>query len=346
MDISGFDTSQVTDIKVMFASCSGLEELDVSGFDTSQVTDMSSMFAGCSGLKELDVSGFATSQVTDMGGMFAYCSGLKELNLKEFNISQVTTMPMIFEYMNLSKIILPETTGDNHDTFVTELMSGMKSGAWRNVTEGIDYEKIPDDMQDGYEYINKDTYMTKEDQNTGIIIKNMDDKIFDKEIELITGNVSTDSNFSIYAEVADKLGKENLLYNIYLQKDGEMVQPDGQVQVSIPLPEGMKENAKVYYIAEDGTATDMNAEYMDGNLVFVTDHFSVYAVVNSSVLSGDIDGNGKVNLQDSALLRRYLAGWDVTIDENAADVDGNGKVNLQDSALLRRYLAGWDVTLK
>ena len=63
-------------------------------------------------------------------------------------------------------------------------------------------------------------------------------------------------------------------------------------------------------------------------------------------LSGDIDGNGKVNLQDSALLRRYLAGWDVTIDENAADVDGNGKVNLQDSALLRRYLAGWDVTLK
>ena len=63
-------------------------------------------------------------------------------------------------------------------------------------------------------------------------------------------------------------------------------------------------------------------------------------------LSGDIDGNGKVNLQDSALLRRYLAGWDVTIDENAADVDGNGKVNLQDSALLRRYLAGWDVMLK
>ena len=155
--------------------------------------------------------------------------------------------------------------------------------------------------------------MTKEDKNTGITIKSVGNQIFDEEIELITGNVSTDSNFSIYAEAADKLGKENLLYNIYLQKDGEVIQPDGQVQVSIPLPEGMRENAKVYYIAEDGTAIDMNAEYMDGNLVFVTDHFSVYAVVNSSVLSGDIDGNGKVNLQDSALLRRYLAGWDVTL---------------------------------
>ena len=74
--------------------------------------------------------------------------------------------------------------------------------------------------------------------------------------------------------------------------------------------------------------------------------YGKYDTGEAVTISGDIDGNGKVNLQDSALLRRYLAGWDVTIDENAADVDGNGKVNLQDSALLRRYLAGWDVTLK
>ena len=83
-------------------------------------------------------------------------------------------------------------------------------------------------------------------------------------------------------------------------------------------------------------------------LVFETNHFSTYAIVEEEVvrIAGDIDGNGKVNLQDSALLRRYLAGWDVTIDESVADVDGNGKVNLQDSALIRRYLAGWDVELK
>ena len=74
--------------------------------------------------------------------------------------------------------------------------------------------------------------------------------------------------------------------------------------------------------------------------------YGKYDTGEAVTISGDIDGNGKVNLQDSALLRRYLAGWDVTIDENAADVDGNGKVNLQDSALLRRYLAGWDVTLR
>ena len=343
--LNHFDTSNITNMSAMFYDCEKLESLDVSSFDTSKVTNMSTMFAICPKLTKLDVSSFDTSNVTNMYSMFWDC-GVTELDLSSFDVSNVSWIKGIFDDMDLSRIILPKNMGEQESDFITELQKGMKPGSWYDVTADIVYEGLPDTMHVGHEYINKDTYMTKEDKNTGITIKSVGNQIFDEEIELITGNVSTDSNFSIYAEAADKLGKENLLYNIYLQKDGEVIQPDGQVQVSIPLPEGMRENAKVYYIAEDGTAIDMNAEYMDGNLVFVTDHFSVYAVVNSSVLSGDIDGNGKVNLQDSALLRRYLAGWDVTIDENAADVDGNGKVNLQDSALLRRYLAGWDVTLR
>ena len=343
--LNHFDTSNITNMSAMFYACEKLESLDVSSFDTSKVTNMSTMFAICPKLTKLDVSRFDTSNVTNMYSMFWDC-GVTELDLSSFDVSNVSWIKGIFDDMDLSRVVLPKNMGEQESDFITELQKGMKPGSWYDVTADIVYEGLPDTMQVGHEYINKDTYMTKEDKNTGITIKSVGNQIFDEEIELITGDVSTDSNFSIYAEAADKLGKENLLYNIYLQKNGEMVQPDGQVQVSIPLPEGMRENAKVYYIAEDGTAIDMNAEYMDGNLVFVTDHFSVYAVVNSSVLSGDIDGNGKVNLQDSALLRRYLAGWDVTIDKNAADVDGNGKVNLQDSALLRRYLAGWDVTLK
>ena len=323
-DIQGLDYLDTSNINIismydMFRYCSSLQQLDLRGFDTSNVTEMQYMFWGCSSLQRLDLSGFDLSSVENMSYMFYECN-------------------------NISRVVLPKNMGEHASDFITELQKGMKPGSWYDVTADIAYEGLPDTMQEGHEYINTAVYAV--DKNTGISLKNSDGSVFDENLELITGDVSTDSNFSIYAEAADKLGKENLLYNIYLQKDGEVVQPDGQVQVSIPLPEGMRENAKVYYIAEDGTATDMNAEYMDGNLVFVTDHFSVYAVVNSSVLSGDIDGNGKVNLQDSALLRRYLAGWDVTIDENAADVDGNGKVNLQDSALLRRYLAGWDVTLK
>ena len=345
LDLKNFNTSQATNMSGMFSECRNLVELDVSNFDTSKVEIMSSMFDTCVSLTELDVSNFNTSKVEFMSSMFFGCS-ITELDLSSFDISNVSWIKgaYIFDYMDLSRIVLPKNMGEQASDFIKALQKGMKPGSWYDVTADIAYESLPDTMQAGHEYINRAVYTV--DKNTGIFLKNVDSSVFDENLELITGDVSTDSNFSIYAEAAGKLGKENLLYNIYLQKDGETVQPDGQVQVSIPLPESMRENAKVYYIAEDGTATDMNAEYIDGNLVFVTDHFSVYAVVNSSVLSGDIDGNGKVNLQDSALLRRYLAGWDVTIDKNAADVDGNGKVNLQDSALLRRYLAGWDVTLR
>ena len=61
---------------------------------------------------------------------------------------------------------------------------------------------------------------------------------------------------------------------------------------------------------------------------------------------GDVNGDGQVKLNDAILLRRFVAGWDVEIDERAADVNGDGQVKLNDAILLRRYVAGWDVALK
>ena len=60
-------------------------------------------------------------------------------------------------------------------------------------------------------------------------------------------------------------------------------------------------------------------------------------------IPGDVNGDGKVNAADDILLQRYLAGWDVPIDEKAADVNGDGKVNAADDILLQRKLAGWDI---
>ena len=96
LDLSGFDTSQVTDMGWMFCGCSSLESLDLSGFDTSQVTDMGSMFHGCSSLWALDLSGFDTSRVTKMGSMFYGCSSLKSLDLSSFYTYCVTDMGWMF----------------------------------------------------------------------------------------------------------------------------------------------------------------------------------------------------------------------------------------------------------
>ena len=62
-----------------------------------------------------------------------------------------------------------------------------------------------------------------------------------------------------------------------------------------------------------------------------------------SALPGDVDGSGEVDELDSVALARYLASWDVAIDQSAADVDGNGEVDELDSVMLARKLAGWNV---
>ncbi|PDC57309.1 BspA family leucine-rich repeat surface protein [Listeria monocytogenes] len=103
LDASNFDTSSVTDMNSMFISCSALEKLDVSNFDTSSVTDMNSMFRGCSALKKLDASNFDTSSVTNMNNMFFACTSLEELDVSNFDTSSVTDMNSMFRYCNKLK---------------------------------------------------------------------------------------------------------------------------------------------------------------------------------------------------------------------------------------------------
>ena len=58
----------------MFWGCSSLKELNLSNFNTNNVTYMTCMFDGCSSLKELNLSNFNTNNVTNMVCMFDGCS--------------------------------------------------------------------------------------------------------------------------------------------------------------------------------------------------------------------------------------------------------------------------------
>ncbi len=86
-DISGFDTTGVTNMGAMFAGCSAMESIDVSGFDTSNVTNMSAMFASCPNLTSLDVSSFDSSSVTTASGFASGCSALVSLNMDNWDFS-------------------------------------------------------------------------------------------------------------------------------------------------------------------------------------------------------------------------------------------------------------------
>ena len=99
IDLSGFDTSEVTSMNTMFYTMNSLKSIDVSGFNTSNVIDMCAMFDQTGVIEQLNVSSFDTSNVTDMKWMFFGLNKLKKLNLTNFNTSKVTNMYGMFDAM-------------------------------------------------------------------------------------------------------------------------------------------------------------------------------------------------------------------------------------------------------
>lgn len=107
VDLSDFDTSNVTDMCFMFHNCERLKGIELNNFNTSNVTDMSSMFEYCKALAQLDLSNFNTSRVVNMCNMFSGCSNLTMLNLSSFNISNVVNMNyMFFDCKSLTSIYI------------------------------------------------------------------------------------------------------------------------------------------------------------------------------------------------------------------------------------------------
>ena len=65
----------------MFYGCSALKELNLSNFNTNNVTNMEYMFSDCSSLKELDISNFEFDSFVHDFYLFYDCP--KNMKIKE-----------------------------------------------------------------------------------------------------------------------------------------------------------------------------------------------------------------------------------------------------------------------
>jgi cell wall-associated NlpC family hydrolase len=85
------------------------------------------------------------------------------------------------------------------------------------------------------------------------------------------------------------------LFDVRLWHNGEEIEPIGPVSLAISGVAATEEDqsAKVFHVDEEsGQATDMNAEVQeDGEIVFDTDHFSLYSIVLSTPLLGPSNAN-------------------------------------------------------
>ena len=76
----------------IFYNCTSLTTLDLSNFDTGNVTNMCSMFNGCSNLTILDLSNFDIGNVTNMDYMFNNCPNLTSITCTQSTKEKITSL--------------------------------------------------------------------------------------------------------------------------------------------------------------------------------------------------------------------------------------------------------------
>lgn len=69
------------------------------------------------------------------------------------------------------------------------------------------------------------------------------------------------------------------IYDISVVLDGIEVQPDGKVKVTLPAPDDGVDNYDVFHIKDSGIAEKLVATFLDGKVIFETDSFSMFVVV-------------------------------------------------------------------
>ena len=109
IDLSSFDSSNVTNMSYMFSECFNLEKINITNLNVDNVIDMSYMFNKCYELKSLQFpESFKTQNLENMNSMFHWCQNLKEIIFSpSFTTQKVTNMKTLFgKCYNIKKLIL------------------------------------------------------------------------------------------------------------------------------------------------------------------------------------------------------------------------------------------------
>lgn len=325
---SAFIPDSVTHIGAYaFSWCNNLNEIFIP---SSVITIESFAFTACNNLRKVTFS----SGIQNIGDHAFYETNIESVILPDSVLD--IKLGLFQECAKLKSIVIlnpnasfEESAWDENDTFV------------KNCHQDLTVY--------GYSASSAEVYSKKHNLNF-VSIDNPDNLLVDStnniavvtslSVELSVTRISEETQFNninllLTNEKVDKI------FDIALTKNNETIQPESAVFVKIPTD---NKNAKVYRVEKNNALTDMNATYIDGYMVFTTEHFSKYILAVSSieenVLLGDTDGDGSVTILDATTIQRHLAQLpnDVFVGL-CADTDKDGVISILDATLIQRYLA-------
>lgn len=227
--------------------------------------------------------------------------GIEGLNLSTIfashnnliDISSITNMKetlitLVVRYNNLSQ--LPNMTEFHKLQYNGNSLAGYTTDlSYNKLTYNELYYKLPEQIvnyeSSEYDFRLIDVWAKKQSPDP------VPDPVFTNIVNNTTGIsiegiVIPDATLEINQAELD-IENSVVSYDINLIRDYEKIQPSGEITISIPCEYS---DCDVFWVKDDRTKVDMNAEYVDGKYVFKTDHLSVYSLVRDSKPTDPIPG--------------------------------------------------------
>ena len=136
------------------------------------------------------------------------------------------------------------------------------------------------------------------DAATGVKI-HADKGVFEEGVQLFVTKITSGADYDNAGKALDGTAKAFDLYEIhFIDKDGNEVEPNGTVSVSLPVNKNFSDKLAVYRINDNAGKTLMSGEAKDGYYTYLTKSFSLYALADTDVTadsSKDSSGNAGTN---------------------------------------------------
>ncbi|MBR5697008.1 MAG: BspA family leucine-rich repeat surface protein [Prevotella sp.] len=355
------NTSEVTNMGQMFRDCGSLTSLDLSNFDTKNVTNMAAMFRFCSSLVTVEVSQkWSTANVTESDIMFESCTSIVGGNGTTFDENHIDKAyahvdggpsdPGYFTEKPIEIYAVISTDGKTL-SFYYDSMKSKREGTKYNVPNGnyspdwyfdnaysnietAVFDESFADVRPHYTCCwfggmsNLTTITGLEYLNTSEVT-NMSQMFFDCG-SLTSLDLSGFDTKNVTNMVAMFRSCSRLVTVEVSQKWST---------ANVTLSNNMFDNC-TSIVGGNGTTFDEN--HIDKEYAHVDGGTSDpgYFTYKASVLLGDVNGDGKVDVADVTALTNHLLGTGGSYNEQAADVDGSGGVNRDDISALVQLVLG------
>ena len=279
--------------------------------DGKKVTSIGNyVFEHCIGLESITIP----ENITNIENMaFHICTNLESINVDVNNNIYSSIDGVLFNKEQDKIIFFPDNRFDSYE--IPDSVTSIGNKAFygctnltsitipKSVTSIGDYTFTDCNNLTIYGYKNSYAEEYAKTNNIKFAVIN---SLADTNTNITVSGVMQEDAVLNVAKLENTFENSVATYDITLQKDGAVIQPDGTITVQIP---SNAENCKVMWLKDDGTAEDMNAKYTDGCYVFTTDHLSVYALVqDKTILTGDANQDGIIDVNDVTYLQMHIAG--------------------------------------